>query len=477
MEQIIYLINNIKYYGMYVIPVHVSILLLCTCITGSLVWLFYCGLQKTIGKDNVKLQYYAFRLVILSFMVPVVYGVTMAMHTDFRGGWTGEYLSGSTRKMDFVFWSFLLIWSIGFCKKCVQLVHEMRILRRLKCSQRECRKEEREILEKVCQEKKIHKRIGLYKNGMIQNPCISGIWNPCIYMGNGQYTKEEANIIYQHELTHYQHRDILFRMLVQIASMVYWFHPLFFSGYMKKKNSQLGEDFCDCCMCEKNDQGKYIYTLLKIALQVQESPVLSGVAAAENMSEVRRRIEKMEKNARQKPGKKSVVVLSTVCFLLAGTVSVSAAGMGIVQGYEAVFALTDDMIKIEHQPDYVPEYTIYTDEAVFDEDLLIEEDAESEIMRTAGVQAVEKTVNSKTVSKLATLSAAGTKVTVNLTIEPTNKIVEVGLINKTKGTKDYIKAKHIAATSFTVKKGNTYELYVSNTNNVAIEVYGSYSNK
>lgn len=478
MEQIVQIIDKLRYCSEDQIPLHVVMLLLCTAISGSLVWLVY-RLYKVAGgrKDTVKQQYVLFRVLLGAFTIPVLYLVTLAMHTDFHGGWTGEYLNSLTCDMRLVFWLLLVVWAVGFLVKGVQLLEAFGKLRKIRIMQQECRAEERKMLERVCREMGICKRMGLYKGGMIQNPCISGVVHPCIYMGNGVYTDEEEYMILQHELTHYQHRDVLFRVLVEFLGVIYWFHPLFFSGYMKRENAQLGEDFCDYMMCQHVRQESYIYTLLKIALHVQDAPVLPGVAAAENMSEVRRRIEKMEENKKRHPMKKRAAMLGAIGFMMACTVSVSAAGVGVVQGYETIHAWTDTGVNIEHPADYIPEYTIYTEEAVFDSDLTIEDVTDGEVMSKAGSQLIEKTVNAKTVSKLVTITAASTKIKINFDIEPTNKIVEVGLIDTEKGTKDSIRAKHIAATTFTVKKGRKYQLYVSNTNHVAVDITGHYTNK
>ena len=89
MEQIVQIIDKLRYCSEDQIPLHVVMLLLCTAISGSLVWLVY-RLYKIAGgrKDTVKQQYVLFRVLLGAFTIPVLYLETLAMHTDFHGRWT-----------------------------------------------------------------------------------------------------------------------------------------------------------------------------------------------------------------------------------------------------------------------------------------------------------------------------------------------------------------------------------------------------
>lgn len=77
----------------------------------------------------------------------------------------------------------------------------------------------------VCEQKGIRKRPELMQNAGLSTPLLAGLFRTKLYLPAVGYSAEELKLIYHHELTHYLHRDLWYKMLLRICASVYWFNP------------------------------------------------------------------------------------------------------------------------------------------------------------------------------------------------------------------------------------------------------------
>lgn len=94
-------------------------------------------------------------------------------------------------------------------------------------------KEYQQQFELVCQEMHISKSIPVYKCAKISSPMIVGICRPSIILPEREYRKESLYYIYKHELTHFSHGDLYYKLLQTIVRCIYWFHPLVHAMYQQ----------------------------------------------------------------------------------------------------------------------------------------------------------------------------------------------------------------------------------------------------
>lgn len=73
---------------------------------------------------------------------------------------------------------------------------------------------------------KIHVNVTVKQTYTIATPIICGIIKPVILLPVNDYSKEELDVIFAHELMHCKHKDILWKQLCAFSRIVFWWNPL-----------------------------------------------------------------------------------------------------------------------------------------------------------------------------------------------------------------------------------------------------------
>ena len=92
-------------------------------------------------------------------------------------------------------------------------------------------KEYRQIFAQVCKEMHVTKEIPVYQCAKVASPMIVGIFKPSVILPDREYEKESLYYIYRHELTHFCHRDLYYKLIQSTVRCIYWFHPLVHAMY------------------------------------------------------------------------------------------------------------------------------------------------------------------------------------------------------------------------------------------------------
>lgn len=77
----------------------------------------------------------------------------------------------------------------------------------------------------VCEQKGIRRRPELMQNAGLSTPLLAGLFRTKLYLPAVGYSAEELKLVYRHELTHYLHKDLWYKMILRICASVYWFNP------------------------------------------------------------------------------------------------------------------------------------------------------------------------------------------------------------------------------------------------------------
>lgn len=99
------------------------------------------------------------------------------------------------------------------------------------------------LFEKVKNEMKIKRKIEVYRCGLIASPMCIGFIKPKIIMPYTEYTNDELELIFKHELTHLKRFDIWYKLLLVASNTVHWFNP--FVYIMRKLANRDIEYTCD----------------------------------------------------------------------------------------------------------------------------------------------------------------------------------------------------------------------------------------
>ena len=98
----------------------------------------------------------------------------------------------------------------------------------------------------------------------IESPMLSGIFPTRLYLPDENFSKQELEMIFAHELGHYRHKDLFYKLILFTAVSIHWFNPLVW--IMQKKAHNAIEVFCDSQTVKGRDisyRKAYSYTILK----------------------------------------------------------------------------------------------------------------------------------------------------------------------------------------------------------------------
>lgn len=116
----------------------------------------------------------------------------------------------------------------------------------------------------------------LLTNSRLTTPVLAGLCETRLYLTDIQYPSNELAFILRHELTHYQHRDLWYKLLLLIVSTVYWFNPVLL--LMRNEAEKDIENLCDSRVVRhfsRKDRLAYGQLLLKTAALQNHVPYLS----------------------------------------------------------------------------------------------------------------------------------------------------------------------------------------------------------
>lgn len=140
--------------------------------------------------------------------------------------------------------------------------------------------EDKRILELyrwICLKKHIRRAPRLLASPELSSPVLAGLRHTGLYLTEEEYDLEELKFILSHELTHYKHGDLWYKMLLMAVNTIYWFNPALY--WMRSEAEKDIENLCDSRVVEKYTQEekmRYGRLLLKTAALQNHVPYLAA---------------------------------------------------------------------------------------------------------------------------------------------------------------------------------------------------------
>ena len=129
----------------------------------------------------------------------------------------------------------------------------------------------------ACQKKHVRRIPELRQNAGLTTPLLAGLLHTKLYLPATGYSAEERKLIFYHELTHYCHRDLWYKMLLRICASIYWFNP--FLLIMLKEADKDIENLCDTAVINrvnKKDHRLYRQLLLRTVAMNNQIPYVTA---------------------------------------------------------------------------------------------------------------------------------------------------------------------------------------------------------
>lgn len=197
-------------------------------------------------------------------------GIPIKTNTQDTTGLNSKNSDSSMRNitMNTIAQMMAIIWGAGICLAAVCKIFMMRtgklILHRWRIPVTDSKRIAQ--YKKLCREMHIKKAPKLMTNSRLSGPLLAGIRNTYLYLPTGDYTRDEYELIFRHELCHYRSKDLWYKMLMICVTIVYWFNPAVY--FMKKEAERDIEFICDESVIKdrsREDKLRYNRLLLKTA--------------------------------------------------------------------------------------------------------------------------------------------------------------------------------------------------------------------
>ena len=174
---------------------------------------------------------------------------------------------------------FMIVWLAGVVIKLLAEIcayyFSMRSLKRMSLPVNDLMKWK--MYRDVCEQKGIRRRPELMQNAGLSTPLLAGLFRTKLYLPAVGYSAEELKLVYHHELTHYLHRDLWYKMLLRICASVYWFNPaLLFMLWEADKDI---ENLCDAevvRVCSRAERKLYRKLLLRTVAIDDQVPYVTA---------------------------------------------------------------------------------------------------------------------------------------------------------------------------------------------------------
>lgn len=157
----------------------------------------------------------------------------------------------------------LAIWAAGTLISLIRFIQKSYALQKqLNRTAHAPLQKDQAVLADMLARKGKPRRITLYR-AVVLSPLTYGYFHPKILLPSGkQYSETELRCIFEHELTHYYHRDSWIKLFVQILCCVFWWNPL---AYLFQEDvNQVIELHCDAAVCARftsEEQCDYLKTV------------------------------------------------------------------------------------------------------------------------------------------------------------------------------------------------------------------------
>ena len=216
---------------------------------------------------------------------------------------------------------FLVVW---FSVSVILLIHTLykhrqfiKVISLLPCVKD---KEVVEMFLSFCKEQNLKKVPKLVRFNNYTSPTIVGFMNPMIIMPSN-LSKEEIKFTLLHELEHYKHHHLLLKISVEIAFILYWWHPL--TWILKMNVIQALELQADAYVTQNlsdEDTFAYTHTLVNMACRRNKQESAFSMTFATCAGVTKKRMLSLTDGIRLKGTtillKQKLLIFSSVALLL-----------------------------------------------------------------------------------------------------------------------------------------------------------------
>lgn len=223
----------------------------------------------------------------------------------------------------FLGWILASIWLCGMIVAVIKLCRSYLGLRTLEKSALPLQNENVcQLFASCLQERGLTKELPIFSTAFLRTPILVGVWKPRIYLPISivnDSSEEDLRLMLMHELVHEKHKDNLVNHFINLAGILYWFHPLVRFAFKEMRSIQ--EIACDEVVLEMLNTPQrleYGNTLLRFAEKNIPETFPAAASLINSKKQMKRRIlhiAKYEIPTKEKQRKSTCILVCAALFL------------------------------------------------------------------------------------------------------------------------------------------------------------------
>lgn len=412
------------------------------------------------------------KLVLVLYWVPVSFAWICLKRISFENmviAYKGEFVCSTVPSMTDAFYLLGSLWLAGFVFSIVRFAvrqHRLSVLMRGNVTVEQPRY--LAVFEE-CRRQAGLGAVVLCQNDRLSSPITAGFFRQQVILPFAAYTDAELRMIYEHELTHIQHRDLFWRLFALATSWVHWFNPVIY--LQQGELDCLQEMVCDLSIAVKNEYyTKKEYAAFLVKLTEPETVNACTTALIRNKSQTIRRIQIMAKTKELRKPKKFVAGISCAALAVLTLIPATAVSAKAAK-------LQEDWIWAE-EVDTIAEPQDFSDPSVeehrFDDGSVEEIDGSQEVLPYSSTVNLDKIINANTryLYQYQSMSA-GDVISILAQCDDDSVTYRIGIKNKETGDMTSMTGTGRLNHEFKISESGTYSAFVENNNNFSIKVTGT----
>ena len=170
-------------------------------------------------------------------------------------------------------------------------------------------------------------RLPVYSTGIIDTPCLFGIFCPAIYLTAEELEEGQKLHVLTHELTHSRHLDHIWALLRSLCLVLHWYNPLVWvAAVLSRRDAELACDEATIRRLGEDCRAEYGKTLIRMTCAKQELGSILTTATTMTGSKkiITQRIKLIAKHPK-------TAVSAAICLILVAAIAVGCTFTGANQ--------------------------------------------------------------------------------------------------------------------------------------------------